>query len=165
VSSLLNDAAQNRRRLLDILEKSMDPKTGRRVPLNKWQLQQKAGIKGRQTIINLVFSLQCSGWLDVTKQEARKNRPTRYYALNDYGEQMSKAFHALDQARNLRTGATDVGALDFMLDRFRQAMTRGKSPALDHEWALIMTSDSKGRLTWRVKSRDLSRKRKERPGR
>jgi hypothetical protein len=161
----VKDAAENRRRLLEVLEKSVDPKTGRRIPLNKWQLQRKAGIRGRQTILNLVWWLQGSGWLDVSKQEARKNRYTRYYALNDYGALMSKTVHILEGAKKNQTnGAVDITALDFMLDMFRKAMIRGNSPAANYEWALIMTSDSQGRLTWRLRSRGLSEKKKAREG-
>ncbi len=152
---------ENRRRLLLALADSVNLKTGKRVPLNSSQLQKRGRIKGRQTTLNLLQQFDKSGLVDTSFLEWRKNRHTRYYALNDNGERMLKAFPVLDQARSQRSGTADIGALDFALDQFRQAMMRGKSPALNYEWALIMTSDSQGRLSWRVRPRDLSQKRKK----
>jgi hypothetical protein len=74
---------------------------------------------------------------------------------------MAKALQSLEEAERVSTGATDIRALDFCLDMFRQAMTRGKSPAVNFEWSLIMTSDSQGQLTWRFRSRNLSQKREK----
>lgn len=158
----MKDAAENGRQLLEVLEKSVDLETGRRVPLNKSELQEKAGITGRQTILNLLRRFEASGWLDHSIQQWRRNRYARYYTLNDYGLQMSKTLRVLEERKKSEgTGTADITALDFVLDMFRKAMVRGKSPALNYEWALIMTSDSKGRLTWRVRARDLSQKRKK----
>ena len=148
--------------MLLALAGSVDMETGKRLPLNKSQLQKRADITGRQTILNLVSQFDRSGWLDRSIGQWRKGRHTRYYALNDIGLRMAQFLYPELRPKGEHTATPDqlrdmdLKALDFILDQFRQAMIRGKSVS-NYEWAFIMTADARGQLSWRLKSRELSR--------
>lgn len=153
--------AENKRRILLALANSVDRKTRERVPLNSSQLQQRAHIKGRQTILNLISELRRIGWLKRSVGEWRKGRYTEYYALNDSGQQAARALYPeLGASSNQEQAPTieqrremNLKALDYLLDLFRQAMKRGHSPACNYEWMLIMSSDSEGKLSCRYQTR------------
>ena len=159
--------AENKRRILLALANSVDRKTGERVPLNSSQLQQRAHIKGRQTILNLISELQRIGWLERSVGQWRKGRYTEYYALSDPGLGIARVFYPELRANSNQEQAPTIEqrremnlrALDYMLDLFRQAMKRGLSPACNYQWMLIMSSDSEGKLGWRVKSQSREKER------
>ena len=81
---------ENKNNLLLALAHSIDLKTGKTKPLNMSQLKDQAGIKGRQTILNLVWQLRRAGWLETSIDQWRKRRYARYYALNEIGLQAVK---------------------------------------------------------------------------
>jgi len=152
--------AENERRILVTLAKSVNPKTEERVPLNAAQLQDKADIKGRQTVLNLISQLQRSGWLSHSVGQWRKGRYTVYYMLSDSGLRAARAIYPELGAKSNQEHAPTIEqrremnlrALDYMLDLFRQAIKRGQSPACNYEWTLVMSSDSQGKLSWRYKA-------------
>jgi hypothetical protein len=156
---------ENEKNLLLALAGSIDS-TGKTRPLNVSQIKAAAHIKGRQTALNLVSQLRRAGWLETRIHQWRKHRNARYYALNEIGLQAVKNLYP-EKFGGKPTSLTpeqshiiDLKALDFVLDSFRHAMIRGKSPACSYEWVLIMTSDERGQLSCRLKSRELQ-KRKE----
>jgi DNA-binding PadR family transcriptional regulator len=131
------------------------------VALNKSQLQKKAGIKGRQTIMNLLSQFEASGWLELSVGQWRKGRDATVYALNDCGMQTVAAFYPEFHLKREQTTEErreiNLKALDIILGMFRQTMMWEKSHARNYEWALIITSDAQRKLSWRYKSRKLSR--------
>jgi len=153
-----SDQSQWRKRL------GREIRLGEPKPLNKSQIESAAGMRARQTILNNVEKLKATGIRVVHVEKWRTGDPMEFYELTDFGcywtavlnpelepEIRKKLGTRYEEFANL-----EISDLDFTLDLFRRAIKRGKSPTPNYEWTLIMTADAHARLSWRLKTRDLS---------
>jgi hypothetical protein len=144
-----------------------DSVRGISVPMNKFQIEKKSRIIGRQTIHNVMRLLVKYGWVDVRRKEWRRWRESDHYILTDEGlyfagelnidlrdkikERLGSKYHELqERVREARARSADP-----VLSQIRDIFARGGPP--DFQWTLTVETDSQGSPRWQWQSRSLGR--------
>lgn len=145
-------------KVLKALAKNRDIVTGGFVPLNKKQLEKKAGIVGRQTTINVIELLKKQGLLEVENREWRRNRKCQHYALSEKGlYYVANMFPELGEMIRKDLGskyaefveAQERQRIEIMRDSITrlQDVVSGKNAPANSHWLLYMKTDNQGGIS------------------
>jgi len=151
--------------VLRTLVESYDFMRGASVPLNKFQIEKRSRIRGRQTIHNVIRSLRLYGWVDVRRKEWRRGRESDHYVLTDEGlyfagelnidlkdeikERLGSKYHELQE----RFREARIRSADPVLSQICDVLARGGPP--DFQWTFTITTDGYGRPRWQWRSEAL----------
>ena len=157
-----NAFGQSLAKTLCELAKNIDNK-GNLVPMNKSQLQKKAKIYGRQTILNVVGWLKHHRYVIVENKEWRKGRSSEHYTLSESGlyravqfnpkleDSVRKALGAKYQEFENRVEQGRRRDLDFYFNVISTLILKRKGRP-DSEWSLTVRTDDQGRVGWEWKT-------------
>jgi len=114
-------------------------------PLNKFQIEKRSKIVGRQTIHNVIASLEKRKWVNVKMLDWRKGRKSEHYSLTNEGREWADLLNP-HFASQLRTDARELRPRDLTLalQNLIAAIAKGKGQP-NTRTTITLTTDHRGR--------------------